>query len=111
VPAVLKRGDLAVAVSTAGKSPALARKLREELEDRFGREYGSLLNLMGELRKEVLSHGLSQEQNKRIFKELVDSEILSAIRKEDWKRAALIVNRILPRPLAEEEILRRLEAA
>ncbi len=43
LPSVVERGDLAIAVSTGGKSPALAKKLRTELEDAYGPEYAILL--------------------------------------------------------------------
>ncbi len=45
-----KRGNLMVAVSTSGVSPAFARKLRTKLEKSFGQEYASLLSLIGEVR-------------------------------------------------------------
>ncbi len=51
VPSVLSRGDLLIAVSTSGKSPAFARKVRVELEQHFGEEYGFFLTLMGNLRE------------------------------------------------------------
>jgi precorrin-2 dehydrogenase/sirohydrochlorin ferrochelatase len=50
LPAVARRGDLQIAVSTGGASPALARRLRERLEREYGPEYGDLLALLGELR-------------------------------------------------------------
>jgi len=52
VPAVARRGDLQIAVSTGGASPALAARLRQHLEDEFGPEYGDLVALLGELRRE-----------------------------------------------------------
>ena len=52
VPAVARRGDLRIAVSTGGASPALAARLRERLEGEFGPEYGDLVALLGELRRE-----------------------------------------------------------
>jgi precorrin-2 dehydrogenase/sirohydrochlorin ferrochelatase len=53
MPAIVRRGDITVAISTGGASPALARKLREELEDYFTDEYVSLLELVAEIRREL----------------------------------------------------------
>lgn len=53
-PSVVRRGDFVLAVSTGGKAPALARKLRAELEARFGEEYGALVDLLGEVRQAAL---------------------------------------------------------
>lgn len=53
IPSYLRRGDVTVAISTAGKSPALARKIRTRLEKDLGNEYASLTNLIGEVRAEA----------------------------------------------------------
>ena len=95
LPSVLRRGDLLISVSTSGRSPALAKKVREGLEHDFGDEYAALLTLMGRIRKEVLSRGLSGADNKRIFSEFVHSSLLETLREKDWERGASIVNRIL----------------
>lgn len=52
--AVLRRGPLQIAISTAGKSPALAQRLRKELEERFSEEYGFWVMRLGELRRRLL---------------------------------------------------------
>jgi precorrin-2 dehydrogenase/sirohydrochlorin ferrochelatase len=110
VPSVLSRGDLVIAVSTSGKSPAFARKVRVELERHFGEEYGSFLNLMGNLRKEVLGIGLPQEQNKTLFEQLVASDLLAALREKNWDLASQIIGRILGRPVSKTQILDYLKA-
>jgi precorrin-2 dehydrogenase/sirohydrochlorin ferrochelatase len=53
LPAVLRRGALAIAVSTGGLSPALARAIREELEKQFGDEYAALVEIVAEVRQET----------------------------------------------------------
>jgi precorrin-2 dehydrogenase / sirohydrochlorin ferrochelatase len=59
LPSVLRRGELTVAVSTGGGSPALARTMREELELYFTEEYESLAKLAAEVRQELLSRSIT----------------------------------------------------
>lgn len=80
VPSVVRRGDLAIAISTSGKSPALAKKIRQELETHYGREYEEFLEIMGEVRKKLLSEVSSQERRKEIFTKLVQSDILDLLK-------------------------------
>lgn len=104
VPSSLRRGDLLIAVSTSGKSPAMARKVRRDLEKYFGSEYEPFLNLMGRLRKEILSRGLSQKENSRIFGMLVESSILEAIGREAWEEAASTLSDIVQTVYTPEEV-------
>jgi len=85
LPSLMERGDLAIAVSTGGKSPALARKIRQELESIYGPEYEVLLGIMGALREKVLSRQGPSEANRRVFESVLDSDVLDKIRKKDWK--------------------------
>jgi siroheme synthase-like protein len=57
IPSFFRRGNLTVSVSTSGKSPALARKIRMKLEESFGKEYPSLLSIIGEVRSTLKKKG------------------------------------------------------
>jgi precorrin-2 dehydrogenase/sirohydrochlorin ferrochelatase len=109
LPSILRRGDLLIAVSTSGKSPALAKKVRETLEERFGNEYASLLILMGRLREEIRSQRLSQDENRRIFHKLVNSPILEAIERKDWDEVRMILNGIIPWRLSSKDVINYLK--
>jgi precorrin-2 dehydrogenase/sirohydrochlorin ferrochelatase len=83
MPSIVKSGDLQIAISTGGKSPALAKKIRKELQNLFGSEYGSLVELLGMLRTEVLARTDPSSENKPLFENLVNSDLLEFIRKGD----------------------------
>jgi precorrin-2 dehydrogenase / sirohydrochlorin ferrochelatase len=102
VPAVITQGDLMIAVSTGGSSPALARRIREDLEERFGPEYAEMTRLMGELRKLVLAIGMPSEENKKLFTEIVDSRLLDALKENDRDRVVEILRSILPKDVDPE---------
>ena len=53
-PAIVRRGDLVLAISTGGASPALARRLREELSERYGAHWAELVDVLREVRGETL---------------------------------------------------------
>ncbi len=99
VPAMFSRGDLTLAVSTGGASPALAKKIRKSLDEYFGSEYGAFLVLMGRLRPMVLELKLPTQENSRMFRELVASELLDALGADDLDLAGDILARHLPEPL------------
>jgi precorrin-2 dehydrogenase/sirohydrochlorin ferrochelatase len=85
-PAVLQRGALQIAISTSGQSPALAQRLRIELEEQFGPEYEVWLEYLGEARDKLQSQELDPEQRKRLLHELASREAFEAFRREH-KRA------------------------
>ncbi|PIP04941.1 MAG: siroheme synthase [Syntrophobacterales bacterium CG_4_8_14_3_um_filter_49_14] len=95
LPSLLQRGDLLLAISTGGKSPALARKLREELERHYGPEYATLLELLGELREKMVVRSRSSPENKRVFTALVNSDILQYIREKNWSCVKKVIHDIM----------------
>lgn len=80
LPAVIRRGDLVIAVSTSGKSPAFAKKLRQDLETTFGEEYARFLELMGAIRKRLLCEKHDPEEHKELFETLIDRGLLAMVR-------------------------------
>jgi siroheme synthase-like protein len=94
-PAVLRRGDLAVAISTAGRAPALAVRLRDELATRLGPEYAQLLELAGSLRPLVTAQVPDFEERRRRWYALIDSDVLALLRQGRRSEAeALAANRL-----------------
>ncbi|MBI2877590.1 MAG: bifunctional precorrin-2 dehydrogenase/sirohydrochlorin ferrochelatase [Candidatus Tectomicrobia bacterium] len=87
VPSWISQGDLIIAISTGGKSPALARKVREELEAHYGPEYAELLELLGEVRGEVLARIPDSRTREAIFRALVASDLLQLLRQGERERA------------------------
>jgi siroheme synthase-like protein len=91
VPSYLRRGDITIAVSTAGRSPALARKIRTELEEHFGDEYAALARLVKEVRTEFIDQGVTVSSQRWQQALDIDSlnEMLAAGKKKE-ARAVLL---------------------
>jgi len=90
-PSVVKRGDLLIAVSTGGTSPALAKLLREELELRFGPEYGFLAQILAAARRKLRRTEPDAATRAQILDTLVRSELREHIRAHDYHAVEQIV--------------------
>lgn len=73
-PSVVRRGDLQIAISTAGHSPALAQRLRRELEMQFGPEYRDWLSQLGEARQKLFATDIDPEERRRLLHQLASRE-------------------------------------
>lgn len=71
-PAIVKKKDLVVSVSTGGKSPLFAARLKKELEERIPDDYGELVELLGAWRNKVLTEVSDIKRRKRIFGALIE---------------------------------------
>ncbi|MBX3025279.1 bifunctional precorrin-2 dehydrogenase/sirohydrochlorin ferrochelatase [bacterium] len=91
VPAVLRRGELAVAVSTGGGSPALAGRVRDEIDRLLGPEYERALDVLARLRAHLQARDLPSAERQRILRALVASDLLECLRRPD----AAAVDRLL----------------
>jgi precorrin-2 dehydrogenase/sirohydrochlorin ferrochelatase len=83
LPATVRQGDLTVSVSTGGKSPALAKRLRQELEKSIGPEYKILVDILGGLRGEILARRRPQAENEALFNRLLHRDMLRWIKERD----------------------------
>lgn len=91
LPSIAQQGDLIIAVGTGGKSPALARHLREELEKQYGREYEIFLNILGQLRAKMKKNaGVGKDW----FNALMSAGLLDAIQSRDTKKAKEMIQKI-----------------
>ena len=73
-PSVVRRGDLQIAISTAGHSPALAQRLRHELEAQFGPEYAEWLAELGVRRRKLFASEIDPEERRRLLHQLASRE-------------------------------------
>jgi len=77
-PAVVRRGDLQIAVSTAGQSPSLAQQIRRQLEKQFGPGYAEWIAELGETRKLILASNLDKERKLDLLHSLASREAFEA---------------------------------
>ncbi len=94
VPSVVERGELVIAVSTSGASPALSRKIRQDLEKRYGMEYAHFFERIKAVRKKVLEEISDEQVRKGIFQSLVDSNVIELLRQGKTHEADLRIAEI-----------------
>jgi precorrin-2 dehydrogenase/sirohydrochlorin ferrochelatase len=81
-PAVVRRGDLQIAISTGGRSPALAQRLRRELEAQFGPEYKAWLDQLGRSRAALFARSMNPEARRRLLHRHVTPDAFLQFRRE-----------------------------
>jgi precorrin-2 dehydrogenase len=106
LPSIVQRDDLIITISTSGRSPALAKKLRQSLEARFGEEYGVLLKLMGGIRNKLLSQAHEPEAHKPIFEQLINSDLTALIKEGKTEDINALLFKILGDGYRFEELVR-----
>ena len=90
-PAVVSRGGLMITISTEGESPALARKIRAELEQRYGPEYVELIKILGRVREKLLTEKRKSSYNKKLLLNLVEQDLPTLLK----KRSATEIDNLL----------------
>jgi precorrin-2 dehydrogenase/sirohydrochlorin ferrochelatase len=107
VPAVCRRGDIVIAVSTGGGSPALSSRIRERIEETITPAFGRHLDLLRDLRAEVRASALDAEQRGALLRRMAADEVREIIERQGLAAARRHLRRmlaeavdtmILPRP-------------
>ena len=80
-PAQVKRGDLTIAISTGGRAPGLAKRVRQDVERAIGPEYGKLLRVLERARPAVRKAVPTADDRKRVLSRLVEGGILEQFRR------------------------------
>lgn len=80
LPSIIRRGPVTLAFSTSGRSPALARRLRQYLERAIGPEYGEMADLMGDLRPMMKQYIPTEEARNEVMDEMMRRGILKLLR-------------------------------
>jgi precorrin-2 dehydrogenase/sirohydrochlorin ferrochelatase len=81
-PAVVQRGDLQIAISTAGSSPSLAKRLRQQFESEFGKEYADWLKALSRERRKIRKRHLTPAEQVRLLEALASEAAFSDYRQE-----------------------------
>jgi len=84
---VIRRGDLQVAISTAGESPAVAQQLRREIDEQLPKKLGAWLAQVGQLRREILATHPAGEERKALLHRIVKRQILQPARRSGHLKA------------------------
>jgi precorrin-2 dehydrogenase / sirohydrochlorin ferrochelatase len=92
---IMRRGDLAIAISTSGSAPALAVRLRERLEREIGEEYAHFLDIAARLRAPLLARFPNFEERKARWYDLVDSDALELLRQGEEEAALARMEEIM----------------
>jgi precorrin-2 dehydrogenase/sirohydrochlorin ferrochelatase len=108
MPAVVRRGDIGIAISTNGKSPALAARLRRKISDIVGPEYARMAELLSRVRPEIHARVSGADRRKVLHYRILDSDIISLLKCKDTARAEDRLREILngfDRKSADQKLL------
>lgn len=104
LPSIVERGDLLIAISTSGSSPALSKRIRQELEGIYGDEYAQFLDIMRKIRLSILKNPERSISMEDILNRLMESRIIELLKKGDRERTREIMKDIVGSDLSTGEI-------
>ena len=91
-PAVVSRGDLSIAVSTGGVSPAMARRIRQDLEAHYGPEYAGVLRVMGSIRESLRESGIVGDRLAEIMGKIASLPLARVIIEGSLRDVPRVIN-------------------
>jgi len=80
VPSKIRRGDLTISISTNGKSPTLSKSIRKELEKKYDEDYEMYLNILGDMRQEVMKKVKDYSKRKEIMNTIIKGDYLTKLK-------------------------------
>jgi precorrin-2 dehydrogenase/sirohydrochlorin ferrochelatase len=95
VPAIVRRGDLTLAVATGGRCPSLARAIREQLDHLYGFEYAEAAVRLGDLREHLIAAGWTAPRIQAAVSALMDNGLIEAIASKDEARLASLFSGVV----------------
>ncbi len=109
VPASFRQGQLLITVATGGGSPALAARIRRDLENSYGPEYARFVAMMADIRKEIVFSSDDSAEHKKIFEKLLGRDILDCIKECQWERLEELLQAILPAGINVSGVVGRIQ--
>ncbi|MFA5809655.1 MAG: bifunctional precorrin-2 dehydrogenase/sirohydrochlorin ferrochelatase [Thermoleophilia bacterium] len=100
VPSSIRRGELMITISTGGQLPALAKRLREQLEEEFPREWEPALELLGKARADVISRVKDEERKKQCLTDLAALDLVPLLQAGGPQAAQVEIDKCISRYLA-----------
>jgi precorrin-2 dehydrogenase/sirohydrochlorin ferrochelatase len=107
VPAHFRRGRMLITVSTGGGSPALAKKIREQLEEFIGPEYEAVVDLLGLVRQRVLEQQETGSADGELFRRLLQMGVVDLLLAKNWFELQMLLLRELPAGVDAVALVRR----
>lgn len=104
VPSKVRRGDLTISISTNGKSPLLARMIREDLEKIYDENYEQYVNFLGEVRKDVIEKVKNPVVKREILENIIRADYLNQIKSVGVKVVKEEINMLLIEILKDEDL-------
>lgn len=101
-PAIVSQGDILVAISTSGSSPALAQHLKEKISGLVGPEYGALSELLGDIRKNIINRIPDKKRRSALFHNLINPKIIGLLKKNKKQEALGLAEKMVDEETKKE---------